>query len=693
MKKLPWKALTSLGIVSALMLAGCTPKESTNESAPAEEEAEKSAVSVPVKDYHFDTAGNMFAYTEFELSGEPLVEGLGLNLDVLDPKEVNQPSEFDYTAGVESYEYSEEAMYEVIEKSGLGLHMVNAPMLNQLAEKNQKDPGEMLGERFYQMADAVGYPKEEIFRNMYPTFIEFAGGDPHYIEKVNTEEYASNEDGSYVPVYQVDFKSLRWDREKMDKTLVPAAYGSTFLKQAMWAGDFMGGFHTVDGDEELGGETPKDDDDKNIALGVSSADGMQGMILTEGIWNKLKYVHGNLFYNPSTKKLEQGKSGVAYNPKEQLLYLPHEISVKEKGDSGIPTVDSLEVTDASSMLRDQWLMLWPSAEFYGMTDQRTANENVAPSFRALFDGNPYPSAPKENIDDNPANDVASDDPYTLNRDVLYMLFKNIEAMHYNEAEGAFVEQHNGEEQGKTVNMFDAGYTMEALRLFQRSVDGLPVGYASGEAAKGLETEEGKKAIEMITKQASFIMDKMLLDNGLVANSYTIGEGADKSEPTLDAQLGAIRGLTAAYLATKDDKYRDAARSIYQAMDKQMWDEEAKAYKTNGDNMTYTPYTAGALSAVFRIGIQNLSNQGSDSEAPENLERDVIIERYTDFYRTVIDGPSLEEGMQVSEFWDTGDFYKKDDNSGNTDGDTVPQIQAGHGEFGISPVLVEVEVKK
>lgn len=32
-------------------------------------------------------------------------------------------------------------------------------------------------------------------------------------------------------------------------------------------------------------------------------------------------------------------------------------------------------------------------------------------------------------------------------------------------------------------------------------------------------------------------------------------------------------------------------------------------------------------------------------------------------------------MQASEFWDTGDVYKKDDQSGNTDKDHVPQVQA------------------
>lgn len=186
-------------------------------------------------DYTFRTAGNMFAYSEFELSGEPLAEGLGLDLDLLDVRKINEPTEFDYIAGVESYEYSEEAMYEVTEKSGLGLHLIHDYIAKKLAKQSGKESHEVLAERFYLLADQVGYPREEIFRNMFPTLIEYESGDPHYIQQVDTDVYAENDDGTYVPVYQVDFQTLRWAREKMNKMLVPAAYGATFFKTS-----FMG---------------------------------------------------------------------------------------------------------------------------------------------------------------------------------------------------------------------------------------------------------------------------------------------------------------------------------------------------------------------------------------------------------------------------------------------------------------------
>ncbi|MCA1060684.1 hypothetical protein LCL96_17240 [Rossellomorea aquimaris] len=683
----PWKVLSASVLASSLLLAGCVSEK--EEVSKSDGEKKTGASKVSVSDYTFDTAGNMFAYAEFELSGEPLAESLGLDLDILDINTLDQPTKFDYTAGVESYEYSEEAMYEVVEKSGMGLHLINGPAVKTLENGNTSD--EKLGNRFYELADAVGYPQDEIFRNMYPTFIEYSAGDPHYKNKVDTSEYASNDDGSYVPMYQVNFESLRWDRDKMEKTLVPSAYGATFLKQALWAGDFMGGFHTVDGDEELAGETSKDDDDKNVALGVSSADGFQGAVLTEEIWNKVNYISNELFVDGATGELTAAGLGSQYDPDKGFVYLPHSVEVTEDGKEA-PMAKSLSVKDSNSVLQDQWMMLWPSSEFFGMTDQRESNPNTTPSFQALFDGAPYPSAPKENTDDSTDNDVNGTDPFTANQNVMLHVFKNIDAMHFNDEKGMFVTENDGKEQGTYMDTFQAGYTMESMRIFQRAIDGLPVGYASGESAEGLKTPEGKRALEMIRKQADFIMDNLVMDSGLVAKGFDTKNGAD-NQVTLDAQLGAIRGLTAAYLATDDEKYREAARAIYEAMDSELWEEDLKAYETSKGKMDYTPYTAGALSATYRVALQNLSNRESDSEAPESLEIDAITSRYSDFYDTVIDGPSLKEGMQASEFWDTGDYYNSKDSSGNTDGDHVPQIQAGHGENGIAPVLLPVTVEK
>ncbi|MFY0545248.1 hypothetical protein [Brevibacillus sp. H7] len=689
-------------ILATTLLAACTAQgpaanqPAAEQPVPAGKETKKLAVERAGTG--FDTAANMFAYAEFELSGEPLAESLGLDLDLLDAGKPDSPTPFDYAAGIESYEYSEEAMYEVVEKSGLGLHLVNGPINQKRA--GSKDPRQALAERYYTLAGSVGYAPQELFQNMFPTFVEYASGDPHYIQKVDTSKFADGENGRYIPKYQVDYATLRWDRSKMEPVLTPSAVGATYLKQALWLGDFLSGFHTVDKDEELEAASPAQDKDPNIRLGVSTADGLQGVLLAEGVWNKLAFVRDRMFLHAADGKLG-ATPGTGYDPAKGFVYMPHGVKVTEDGNKDFPGVKELSVTDKRSLLQDQWLMMWAASEFFGTTDQRPANPNQNPAFRAVFDGQPFPSAPAANLDADPSNDVKADDPYSLNRDVLYTLFANLQAMHWNESEQTLVDEHSGvvNGQGTLVDTFQIGYALESLRLFQRAVDGMPLGYASGEAAKGLNTPEGQKALKMIKGQADFILNN-LWDNGLVANGYRIGKGKLEEAKTLRAQLGAIRGLTAAFLAFQDDKYRAAARELFENTTKTFWDAEAGVYRDvagKENDYAYDPYLAGAVSAALRVGMLNLVNTDADKEKYPSLELGTLTETYTRFFRTVINGPTLAHGMQASEFWDTGDFYlQSGDKEGNTDGDTVPQIQAaveGNGPFGIAPVLLPVTVRK
>lgn len=645
-------------------------------------------IKVNVSDYNFDTAGNMFAYAEFELSGEPLAESLGVDLDVLDAGKIDSPTAFDYVTGIESYEYSEEAMYEVVEKSGLGLHLVNGPATAEEAKQAGVANNELLASRFQHMADSVGQPAEDIQRNMFPTFIEYASGDPQYAQKIDTGKFADGDDGSYIPNIQVDYASLRWDRDKMKKQLIPAAYGGTMLKQSLWAGDFLGNLHDAKTDEEVDASTAKEgpEADQGLKLGVSAVDGMQGMILTDEVWNKLLYVRDNLYYNASSKNL----GALSSTPGG---YLPHAIDVEENGDKDFANVKSLKVNDGRSLLQDQWLMLWPTSEFFGMTDQRTANPNRNPAFARVFDGDPFPAAPAVNVDADDSNDVASTDPYTVAHDVLLATFDNVKNRHWNDKVGAFVTEADGDKQGTQVDTFQAGYTIEAMRMFERAIDGLPVGYANGDAAEGLKTEQGAAAKDMIVKQADFILNTLINKDGLAVTGYDTAKGAASKQTSLQAQIGAIRGLTSAFLATEDEKYRDAARKLYVAMDAKLWDNKLKAYHTSGDKAEYDAFTAGGVSAVYRMALQQLKNTSDDADAPKALDQNAIQDRYVAFFRQVINGPSLTEGMQASEFWDTGDVYKEGDDSGNTDGDTVPQLQKGHGDNGIAPILLPVKISK
>lgn len=137
-----WAAILALNL--SLPLYGCESGPTMGQEDKSIRAASDKGGTLTRTGSTFDTAGNMFAYAEFELSGELMAERLGLNLDLLDPANVNQPTPFDYTAGIESYEYSEEGMYEVVEKSGLGLHLVNGPVNHSRGN----NPAESLAKRF-----------------------------------------------------------------------------------------------------------------------------------------------------------------------------------------------------------------------------------------------------------------------------------------------------------------------------------------------------------------------------------------------------------------------------------------------------------------------------------------------------------------------------------------------------------------
>ncbi len=82
---------------------------------------------------NFNMRDQMLLANELNESGEPFAEALGYDLDVLDPMALNLPDSISYTLGIENYEYSRYLLGTVISRSGIGLHMMWAPMIVQMA--------------------------------------------------------------------------------------------------------------------------------------------------------------------------------------------------------------------------------------------------------------------------------------------------------------------------------------------------------------------------------------------------------------------------------------------------------------------------------------------------------------------------------------------------------------------------------
>lgn len=647
--------------------------------------------NVKVLDNTHYPADNFLAYTEFELSGEPLAEALGLDLNLLDPSLVNQPTAFDYAAGIESYEYSEEAMYALNYQSQMGPHLANGPT-------NSKRNGTLaaLGQRFVELANAVGFPADEIPLNMYPISLPYVSGSPILAGKVDTTPvngdklYMIDATGkektveTVIPAYFRDYKSLKWKAESFNKTINPAALGGILLKEVMWSQDFLGGMHETESDNEVEALSSTQDHNEKYSLGVSAADGFNGLILTEMSLDKMLILQEQLGFDG--KKLG-AKITPAYNAIKEPIWFPHAISVNEKNTNDLKDIATMLVTDSQSTLRDTWQLLWPLSECFAFTDQRTQNTGQNPAFLAVFDGAPFAAAPVKNIDAKTSNDVKADDIFSVTSNLSNMIFQNLDTLHFNSKAGTFVTIYDANtKQNNQVNTFDAAYSLVALSIYQRAQDALPVGYASAEGGDvNLKTAQGKRALALINAQATYITKQLIGKNGLVYDGNTIGKEAHGAQ-SLETQFATIRGLIAASLATGNTDYMNSARSLYLTVDAKLYDNDISTWANEPGKATiHTPLTAAAISGGLREVILHLANKDGASEPA--LELSKLTQRYTSWFRTVING-----GMQLAEWvGDSGENMIKGSNTIDSDADGVKSV-AGAGVAMTMAAKVSVSAK-
>ena len=158
------------------------------------------------------------------------------------------------------------------------------------------------------------------------------------------------------------------------------------------------------------------------------------------------------------------KFGLDYDPAKGPIWFAHKVAVTEGSNNGVKSIAGLKVTDSASTLRDTWSMLWPVAEFFAFSDQRTANSAQNPAFLSVFDGAPFAAAPAANIDANESNDVVADDAFSLANNISNLLFKNIAALHYNKEQGTFVTEYKDGKQGSKVDTYDAAYSIVACQF-------------------------------------------------------------------------------------------------------------------------------------------------------------------------------------------------------------------------------------
>jgi hypothetical protein len=125
---------------------------------------------------------------------------------------------------------------------------------------------------------------------------------------------------------------------------------------------------------------------------------------------------------------------------------------------------------------------------------------------------------------------------------------------------------------------------------------------------------------------------------------------------------------AAYQALGDERFKIAAKSIFNFMNTRLWDEKTGLYRSQlgATTSVYTPLNLGAAIGALR-------EMALESKGPE------VIERYKRFWVQAVDS----SGIQQSEYEETGetDLYKQD---GDKDG--IPRMEYGDGKYGIAPVF-------
>ncbi len=645
------------------------------------------APKVSVLDKSWDTGAGMYAYTEFELSGEPLAQGLGLNLDVLDPDKANKPDPFDFAAGIDSYELSEEAMYAVNYKSGMGPHLANGPINTARAGKD--NPMEALGKRVVALAAAAGLQPTDLPENFYPISFPLAGGTPEYGQAVDVSVVATTQMDilthkgnaktieATLPAYMRDYKTLRWDASAFDKTFTPQAVGMEMLKDVLWAQDYLRAMHHVKSGAEID-EIPHPDLDKDadIALGDVGPDGFNGVMLTEITWDKLTLLSEKFGYDGKTLG---ATIPVGYDASKSPVWFPNKVAVELTEKNGVSALGALKVEDGSSTLRSAWMMLWPLAELYGYADHRPVNKNQRNSFKAVFDGDPFPSGPDANLKGDALGSVKGTDPFSLTQLLLRMTTDNLQTLHFNEKAGTLVDSWVEGKQSDTVTAFDAAYVLVGLHVYQRAIDALPVGYQSASSGKPLGTPEGKEALALMKAQVDFMLSKMMTSDGLLADSYTIGKGASSST-SVATQFAGIRGFSVAFQALGDETYKKAARDLYLAVEKNLFDAKLGIYSDKpGTAFEIDPWTAGAVSAGIRELMLNLVARTGESN--QNLSLAHLAERYTAWFQTV------GYGMQRAEWLnDTGEHMVAKGYDGDINENGIKSITYAGGSNGTAPVM-------
>jgi hypothetical protein len=522
----------------------------------------------------------------------------------------------------EMYFYSMYSLGNLLFRSGMGVHIVSNPLFEKHAKEDKGMPwskGMMLERQKAFMLHKVAQFKaksgannlDNIFagygpvKGAFPIYLEYSSGVPTFMKDPDP----------------TDFSTLRWDNKSFDQTMNPGAWGQTLTKQILWARDFF------KENRKSGGVT---------YIGTGAMDGghgFRGAMLIAMALTKSYALKSTLAYNANTEQLG-GVDPMTYDPMKGVIYYPHEYKVSEwmppmEGMMMPPIPQAFKVTDPTSDLFDVASLIWGESEFYHITDP-----TVKDGLDAVF-GDPMwmvNGMPEEKIQQElqaGKTIFPQKDPHMLSKGLTAVNFKNLKALHFDEANMTFVDTwHPKKGKGNHISTYYAGMTIVALTNVSRRMHDVDM------------IKNGAK--KMLTAQATFLLMQQNED-GSIADGFKVGSKvkADKNHSLL-AQAFAIRGWLAAYQVTNDKKFLDAANKTYSYIEKELWDEAAGVYKTD-EKASKSKYDAMLYGAVLgALREMAISREGGN--------RQKVVDRLDQFFVSV----KKKNGLQIAEINMTGE---------------------------------------
>ncbi len=517
-------------------------------------------IPAEIEEPWFITDIAMYAASELHETSHPFIQwseenGLALDQHLFSPTGVRE-------FGVEMLEFSVNNVNTVLTNSGIGLHFKYAPFLVAGAKAKGISPETYLQERLREYARRSNL--KVVPQNIYPIFVEYAEGDPRYMQSVNIN----------------DWETLLWDRQRFNTHLIPSAYGQALLRQVLLLGDFLASQHDKSGRPHSDG----------AFLGIDDARGFVGILTAESVVNKLWFMANTL--------LQSGDDSV-------IPYFPYQTVVTPNSlEKGHPEP---QVVDARTRLFDQLSLLWALSELMLLTGdespesyrQAFSQELLAPdvNFRTIEQSFPVS-----------VDRLSADSVHALTGKLAEIVFETIVTLHYDDEAEVLVDSvlpggqrgthENGEEtaQAKVVTTY-LGLMITAMEHYYEATSRYP--------------ERRRDILDMVRVAADYLLEHLAdrKNGGFWSEQVLEPENSDQGEPrksgkrqkSLSSQMAAIRGLLSAYALTQDARYRSLAYDTYTYLEKTFWKADFGIYKDRATRglYTYTPMDIGLVTGALR----------------------------------------------------------------------------------------------